>query len=295
MGTATRKPKSARDVVVTPAIAAIAIEEPALVGQTCLILLEQIVEDTNHRDETEDTQVAELAASMRAGGLQQPVKVCHLPGGGGGKGKVRLVYGHRRVAAARQLGWTKIPALEVPAVLTDDQVKTERTIENIHRRNLNPAEEALAVCQLLDDLHGDVAAAAARLGKSETWVRDRAYLVNLAPKVRAMLASGEILLGQAREIVKLGDHAKQEEVARYNQVHPEDNVRSKIKQTRRSIELHTRSLLGVSWDLSLPVFGKPACIGCSHNTATPAQKALFGQDALEEGGEEGGQAARAAA
>lgn len=118
-----------------------------------MIPLDLIVMDQERERLAEDPELDQLVASMRVDGLLQPVGVLEL-GRTLKHQKHRLVFGHRRFTAAKRLGWKAIEATIVvlPEGFTENDVLQVRAIENLQRKELNPAEEAVMVAQLLDTL-----------------------------------------------------------------------------------------------------------------------------------------------
>ena len=140
--------------------------------------------------------IEELAASIQAQGLLEPVIVRPRPSGG-----YEIVAGERRWRAAQRAGLDTIPALI--RELDDRQAIAIALIENIQREDLNPLEEATALKRLLaehDMTHEQIADA---VGRSRTAVSNLLRLLNLAPGVRQMIDSGELEMGHARALLAL--------------------------------------------------------------------------------------------
>ncbi len=138
----------------------------------------------------------ELAASIRAQGLLEPVIVRPRPSGG-----YEIVAGERRWRAAQRAGLDTVPALV--RELDDRQAIAIALIENIQREDLNPLEEAAALQRLLaeyDMTHEQIADA---VGRSRTAVSNLLRLLNLAPGVREMIDDGELEMGHARALLAL--------------------------------------------------------------------------------------------
>jgi len=150
--------------------------------------------------------LAELADSIKAQGVMQPILV--RPVGGG---RHEILAGERRWRAARIAGLTVVPTLvrEVP----DRQALAVALIENIQRENLNPLEEATGVRRLIDEFGMTHAQAAEAVGRSRSGVTNLLRLLELAPPVREMLQQGKIDMGHARALLAL-PAVRQIEVAR---------------------------------------------------------------------------------
>ena len=235
-----------------------------------------------------------FVASIRSAGILEPVGLARAgpePGDG-----YEVVYGRRRVRGAREAGLSEVPAV-VYAAAAEVVRKRLAALENLHRRDLHPLEEAVAVCHLLESLTGrrrhgpemDAAGtvevptaalqeAASLLGKSEGWVRDRAILMRLAPRVRDLVASGRLTLGQAREVAKLTTDTDQWDVARWVARREDGSGGQTVEQTAAQVARHLCSLRGTRWDLSAPFAGRPACDTCPHASAN-ATSLFAGTDA----------------
>jgi len=158
------------------------------------------------RREFDQESLEELAASIRAQGVMQPVVVRPRTHGG-----YELVAGERRWRAAQIAGLTKIPA--VVRDVTDEQASAMALIENIQREDLNPLEEAHALDRLRGEFNLTQQQVADAVGKSRVAVTNLLRLLNLAPAVRELLAAGAIEMGHARALLSL-DPLEQERLAR---------------------------------------------------------------------------------
>jgi ParB family chromosome partitioning protein len=143
-----------------------------------------------------EESLQELAASIRAQGLMQPVVVRPRPQGG-----FELIAGERRWRAAQLAGLVRIPV--VIKDVTDERASAMALIENIQREDLNPLEEALALQRLKEEFELTQQQVADALGKSRVAVTNLLRLLNLAPPVREMLERGDIEMGHARALLSL--------------------------------------------------------------------------------------------
>ncbi|MDQ4144515.1 MAG: ParB/RepB/Spo0J family partition protein [Actinomycetota bacterium] len=140
--------------------------------------------------------LAELAASIEELGLLQPLLV--RPGSGGG---YQLIAGERRFRAAQLAGLTEVPVLVVE---TDDRGSLERAlVENIHREDLNPIEEASALRQLLDEGGLTQEQLAQRLGRNRVTIANALRLLDLPTEIQRMLTDRSITGGHARALLGL--------------------------------------------------------------------------------------------
>jgi ParB family chromosome partitioning protein len=158
------------------------------------------------RTEFDDAALDALAASIRAVGVLQPVIV--RPSGTGG---YELVVGERRWRAARRAGLERIPAIVRDA--DDAELLRDALVENLHREDLNPLEEAAAYRQLLDDVGLTHEELAERVGRSRASITNSLRLLGLAPTVQRRLAAGTITAAHGRALAGLADHESQERVA----------------------------------------------------------------------------------
>ena len=157
------------------------------------------------RTRMDEASLAELAESIRARGVIQPIVVRPVD-----DAHFEILAGERRWRAARLAGLARIPAVvrEVP----DEAALGIGLIENIQREDLNPIEEASGLKRLIDDFkltHEDVARA---VGRSRVGVTNLIRLLDLAPAVQALLQEGRIDMGHARALLALSK-ARQVEVA----------------------------------------------------------------------------------
>jgi ParB family chromosome partitioning protein len=148
----------------------------------------------------------ELAASITEVGLLQPVVVRKLS-----DGNFELVMGERRLRASQQAGLEYIPAIvrETP----DTDMLRDALLENLHRQQLNPLEEAAAYQQLLDDFGATHEQLAQRIGRSRPHISNTLRLLNLPASVQSKLAAGVISAGHARTLLSLDDPQAQERLA----------------------------------------------------------------------------------
>ncbi len=157
------------------------------------------------RERFDDAALQDLAASIRAVGVLQPVVVRRLGAG------YQLVMGERRVRAARLAGLRMIPA--VVRDTAEESMLRDALIENIQRQDLNPIEESQALRQLIDQFsitHEDLAE---RVGRSRASVTNALRLLTLAQPVQDRITSGALSAAHGRAIAALSDAAAQERVA----------------------------------------------------------------------------------
>jgi ParB family chromosome partitioning protein len=163
----------------------------------------------NHRQprtEFDDEALDGLAASIKAVGVLQPVVVRARPEGG-----YELIVGERRWRAARRAGLERIPAVVREA--GEEDLLRDALIENLHREDLNPLEEAAAYRQLLDDVGMTHEELAERVGRSRATITNALRLLGLAPTVQRRIATAALSAAHGRALAALVDAESQERVA----------------------------------------------------------------------------------
>lgn len=156
----------------------------------------------------DEASLAELAASVREIGVLQPVLVRPA----GEDGTYELIAGERRWRAARRAGMAVIPAI---VRATDDLGSVERAlVENLHRQDLTPLEEASAYQQLIEDFSLTHEQVASRVGKSRSAISNTLRLLSLPAAIQALMADGRLSAGHAKALLGTPDRAFQEQLAR---------------------------------------------------------------------------------
>src|SRR5271168_5045531 len=158
------------------------------------------------RREIHKEPLEELAASIKANGVIQPIVVRALPAGTAGAAKYEIVAGERRWQAAKLAGLADIPV--IVRELSDGQAVAVALIENIQREELTPAEEARALQRLIGEFtltHQEVAEA---VGRSRVAVSNLIRLLDLPAEVVALIDSKALSMGHARALLGLEDEAE---------------------------------------------------------------------------------------
>ncbi|HEX6447108.1 MAG TPA: ParB/RepB/Spo0J family partition protein [Streptosporangiales bacterium] len=158
------------------------------------------------RQVIDEDALAELVASIKEVGLLQPVVVRHL-----GDGRYQLVMGERRWRASREAGLERIPA--IVRETGDDAMLRDALLENLHRAQLNPLEEAAAYQQLLDDFDSTHDELAQRIGRSRSQITNTLRLLRLSAPVQRRVAAGVLSAGHARALLAVEDSAAQDRLA----------------------------------------------------------------------------------
>ncbi len=148
----------------------------------------------------------ELAASIREVGLLQPVVVRKVM-----PGRYELIMGERRWRACQRAELEQIPA--IVRATADDELLRDALMENLHREQLNPLEEAAAYQQLLDDFGATHEELARKVGRSRPHISNTLRLLHLPPAVQRRVAAGVLSAGHARALLSLDDPAAQDHLA----------------------------------------------------------------------------------
>jgi ParB family chromosome partitioning protein len=176
----------------------------------------------------DEESLSALAASVRELGVLQPVLVREA-----GEGEYELIAGERRWRAAKRAGLPTIPVI----VRTADDLSSleQAVVENLHRQDLNPLEEAAAYQQLLEDFAMTHETLAARVGKSRATISNMLRLFQLPPSIQKLVADGSLSSGHARALLGTPDRAFQEALAR-KVVHDGLSVRAVEEAVRSRTE-----------------------------------------------------------
>jgi ParB family chromosome partitioning protein len=163
----------------------------------------------------DEDEMAELVHSIREIGVLQPVVVRPAPADttttdAGGQ-RYELIMGERRWRASQQAGLTAVPA--IVRETAEDELLRDALLENLHRSQLNPLEEAAAYQQLLDDFGCTHDELAARIGRSRPQISNTLRLLRLPPLVQRRVAAGVLSAGHARALLGLDDSAAMERLA----------------------------------------------------------------------------------
>jgi ParB family transcriptional regulator, chromosome partitioning protein len=159
------------------------------------------------REVFDEDALAELVTSIKEVGLLQPVVVRQV-----GPERYELIMGERRWRACRDAGLERIPA--IVRATEDDKLLLDALLENLHRAQLNPLEEAAAYDQLLKDFNCTHDELADRIGRSRPQVSNTLRLLRLSPEVQRRVAAGVLSAGHARALLSVADSEEQDLLAR---------------------------------------------------------------------------------
>ncbi|MPY58288.1 ParB/RepB/Spo0J family partition protein [Streptomyces spongiae] len=158
------------------------------------------------REVFDEDLLQELVTSIKEVGLLQPVVVRQL-----GPARYELIMGERRWRACREAGLEAIPA--IVRATDDEKLLLDALLENLHRAQLNPLEEAAAYDQLLRDFNCTHDQLADRIGRSRPQVSNTLRLLKLSPAVQRRVAAGVLSAGHARALLSVDDSEEQDRLA----------------------------------------------------------------------------------
>ena len=174
--------------------------------------------EPNHyqpRGHMDEERLDDLARSIRANGVIQPIIVRKLVNTGSGRDRYQIIAGERRWRAAQRAHLTKVPIVIKEVAAGDKKRLLEMAlIENIQREDLNPMEAAAGYQRLVDEFELKQEDIATQVGKDRATVANYLRLLKLPEEVRGNVASGALSMGHARAIVALAGEAEQRRLAR---------------------------------------------------------------------------------
>lgn len=159
----------------------------------------------------EQDAMSELVHSVREIGVLQPVVVRPLPEPDADGARFELIMGERRWRASTQAGLATVPA--IIRATDDDVMLRDALLENLHRAELNPLEEAAAYQQLLEDFGCTQDELSRRIGRSRPQISNTIRLLKLPPAVQRRVAAGVLSAGHARALLALDDASEAEKLA----------------------------------------------------------------------------------
>jgi ParB family chromosome partitioning protein len=168
-----------------------------------------LIEPNNVQPRTrfDETQLEELAQSIKTNGVVQPILVRKTNGG-----RYQIVAGERRWRAAQRAGLQRIPSVirDVP----DDKMLELALIENIQRQELNAIEEAYAYKRLIETFNLTQETVAQRVGRDRTFVTNYLRLLRLPEDIQRLVEENKLAMGHARALLGIDDADKQRQIAR---------------------------------------------------------------------------------
>ncbi|MFI1761701.1 ParB/RepB/Spo0J family partition protein [Streptomyces sp. NPDC020800] len=203
----TSLPPAAQDVEEASASGVAEVPAPPMGAHFAEIPLDSITPNPRQpREVFDEDALQELVTSIKEVGLLQPVVVRQL-----GPARYELIMGERRWRACREAGLEAIPA--IVRATDDEKLLLDALLENLHRAQLNPLEEAAAYDQLLKDFNCTHDQLADRIGRSRPQVSNTLRLLRLSPAVQKRVAAGVLSAGHARALLSIDDSEEQDRLA----------------------------------------------------------------------------------
>lgn len=172
-------------------------DQPAAGDRLTALAIDSLQPGRNQpRTRIDQTTLAELADSIKAQGVMQPILARPI-----GDGRYEIVAGERRWRAARMAGLASVPALV--REVADRQALAIALIENLQREDLNPLDEATGIRRLTEEFGMTHAEAAEAVGRSRAAITNALRLLELAPPVQELLREGKLDMGHARALLAL--------------------------------------------------------------------------------------------
>lgn len=200
-------PPIAQETESVPASPAAEVPAPPMGAHFAEIPLDAITPNPRQpREIFDEDALHELVTSIKEVGLLQPVVVRQL-----GPARYELIMGERRWRACREAGLEAIPA--IVRATDDEKLLLDALLENLHRAQLNPIEEAAAYDQLLRDFNCTHDQLADRIGRSRPQVSNTLRLLKLSPTVQKRVAAGVLSAGHARALLAVEDSEEQDRLA----------------------------------------------------------------------------------
>ncbi|MFJ4321695.1 ParB/RepB/Spo0J family partition protein [Streptomyces tricolor] len=200
-------PPVVQETEAAPAGPAVEVPAPPMGAHFAEIPLDAITPNPRQpREIFDEDALQELVTSIKEVGLLQPVVVRQL-----GPGRYELIMGERRWRACREAGLEAIPA--IVRATEDEKLLLDALLENLHRAQLNPIEEAAAYDQLLRDFNCTHDQLADRIGRSRPQVSNTLRLLKLSPTVQKRVAAGVLSAGHARALLAVEDSEEQDRLA----------------------------------------------------------------------------------
>ncbi|WP_316739363.1 ParB/RepB/Spo0J family partition protein [Streptomyces sp. MK7] len=204
----TTLPAVSRETAELPTSGSPEVPAPPMGAHFAEIPLDSITPNPRQpREVFDDDALAELVTSIKEVGLLQPVVVRQL-----GPERYELIMGERRWRACREAGLEAIPA--IVRATDDEKLLLDALLENLHRAQLNPLEEAAAYDQLLKDFNCTHDQLADRIGRSRPQVSNTLRLLKLPAAVQSRVAAGVLSAGHARALLSVEDPEEQNRLAR---------------------------------------------------------------------------------
>lgn len=178
-------------------------QAPHVAGETVIQLAIDKIERNPYQTRTvfEESALSELAASIKASGVLQPIIVRHIKGADGKDGKYQLIAGERRWLASQRAGRTTVPA--IVKQVSNEQAMEMTIIENLQREDLNPIEQAMAFDRLGREFGLTQEQMAQKTGKDRSSVSNYLRLLKMPKEIQVGLSNGKLSFGHAKALMML--------------------------------------------------------------------------------------------
>lgn len=259
---------------------------PALQHRYAMVNIDLIkIDGKNMRKRHTPEQDAELAESIATHGVLEPIGLRSHEGEGGER--LDVIFGHRRLVAAKKAGLLAIPSL-IYTYDANTHTGILRGVENFQRVPPTPMEEAEAVAVFVEQAEVEIANSglfinaapdsrvsirneaikktAKALGKSEDWVRRRAFLTRFGPEERELIESGLLPVEHAIEISKVADPSLRAKLAKESAAYDSDVSPKDLEEVKELVGQVLYRLDVVPWDLDKRFADRVACNHCSANS-----------------------------
>lgn len=213
----------------------------------------------NPRKKFDETALYELSESIKKQGVLQPIKIRPVSA----TNRYEIVFGERRYRAALIAGLEKIPAMI--SSMTDDEAEDAAIVENLHRKDVTPLEEAEAYARLIEKGKDDIDSLAVKFGKNKVYIKGRLQLLNLIADFRDLLDTENINLGVAGV---LANYEKELQQDIFDNHFGQNCAPYVLWSDYRASKLQKCINDGYSTKLESYSFDKTECGSCQFNTAT---------------------------
>ena len=178
-------------------------QTPHIPGEAVLQLAIDKIERNPYQTRTnfDEAALGELAASIKASGVLQPIVVRHMKSADGKDGRYQLIAGERRWLASQRAGRTTVPA--IVKQVSNEQAMEMTIIENLQREDLNPIEQAMAFDRLGREFGLTQEQMAQKTGKDRSSVSNYLRLLKMPDEVKAGLSNGKLSFGHAKALMML--------------------------------------------------------------------------------------------
>lgn len=222
---------------------------------TLVALANILPSDYNPRKNFDETNLAELAESIKQQGVLQPIGVRPID-----DNRFEIVFGERRYRASIMAGLDEIPAMVME--LSDETAEEMAITENLQRKDVTPIEEANAYQKLMESGRHDVKSLSVQFGKSENYINTRLKFTALIPEISELLEKDELTISVASEICRYGEDIQKD----IYEKHLKEGLMYNSWRGMKATDVARYIERDYTTDLSRYAFDKTLCLSCPHNT-----------------------------